>query len=264
MDTTVIALIIGVVAGVLSGMFGIGGGVVIVPALIIFAGFSITMASGTSLAALLLPVGIFACIQYYRAGYLNIKTSAIIAAGLLGGVYFGAELALYLPNMLMKQAYGAFLLYVSWVFIAPLELMKIRKPKPEAVTDEIAKENFLILFLFGIFAGVLSGMFGIGGGIVITPFLMAVLKFNPKKAIGTSLGSLLLPVGLPGVIVYSQNGHLSLEYAAFMAAGIVVGAIFGAKITISLPAKKIKLYYGIFLLLMALDFIFQGLIAAKL
>lgn len=263
MDLSIIAIIIGLVAGVLSGMFGIGGGVVIVPALILIAGFSVAMASGTSLAALLLPVGIFACIQYYKAGYLSIKISAIIALGLLCGVYFGAELAIFLPNEIMKQLYGAFLLYVSWLFIAPLEMLNLRKAKPEQAEVASADRNMPLLFVFGIFAGVLAGMFGIGGGIIITPFLMAVLKFHPKKAIGTSLGALLLPVGLPGVFVYYSNGNLDIQYAAFIALGIVAGAILGAKITISLPTKKIKRIYGFFMLLMALDFIFRGMIASR-
>ena len=256
MEIAIISIIIGIVAGILSGMFGIGGGVVIVPALVLLAGFSIVEANGTSLAALLLPVGIFACIQYYKAGLLNVKISGTIAFGLLCGVYFGAELAIFIDSALLKQFYGIFLLYVCWLFIKPLELIKLQKPKP--YQDEISADGKLLyLWLFGIFTGVLSGMFGIGGGLIITPFLVAVFKFETKRAIGTSLGALLLPVGLPGVLVYYNSGNLSLYYASFVAIGILLGAFVGAKITINTPAGKMKRIYGFFLLLVSLDFLFR-------
>jgi len=259
MEIVLISLIIGIIAGILSGMFGIGGGVVIVPALVLIAGFSIIEANGTSLAALLLPVGIFACIQYYRTGLLNIKISATIAFGLLCGVYFGAELAIYLDNQLLKQMYGIFLLYISWLFIKPFELLKIRKPKP--YSDEVPTDGKLIyLWLFGIFTGILSGLFGIGGGLIITPFLIAVFKFNTKKAIGTSLGALLMPVGLPGVLVYLNSGNLSLNYAVFVAIGLLVGAFIGAKITISMESSYVKRIYGLFLVIISIDFLFRPII----
>ena len=77
--------IIGLVGGVLSGLFGIGGGLVIVPALILVVGFPIATAAGTSLAALLLPVGLFGALEYYRAGHVDIQAAVVIAVGLLVG-----------------------------------------------------------------------------------------------------------------------------------------------------------------------------------
>lgn len=263
MINIIITIALGVVAGVLSGMFGIGGGVVIVPSLIILFSLQLQAASGTSLAALLLPVGIFACMKFYKAGYLSIRTSAYIAIGLLAGVFFGAKLVTSIPNDLLKQFYGIFLLYVSYIFIQPLELLKLKKVKEIDESQLASDANPILLIVLGAATGVLSGMFGIGGGLVITPFLMAVLKFHPKKAIGTSLGALLLPVGLPGVIVYHQAGNINLEFAICIAIGMVFGSILGAKITLNLPAKNIKRAYGFFLLLIALDFLFRGLIAAR-
>ncbi|MCU0481084.1 MAG: sulfite exporter TauE/SafE family protein, partial [Anaerolineae bacterium] len=95
-------LIVGFVAGILSGMFGIGGGVVIVPALIIFLGFSITQATSTSLAALLMPVAIFAVLQYYRQKLIDIRGAALIAIGLLITSWFGADLAINLDKKALQ------------------------------------------------------------------------------------------------------------------------------------------------------------------
>lgn len=255
MDLWIVCGLIGIVAGVLAGMFGIGGGVVIVPALIFLCGFALPSASGTSLAALLLPVSIFAVVQYHKAGYMNIRAAMWIALGLLSGVYFGAEFALGLPADLLKQLYGIFLLYVSYMFIQPLDYFRKDKKKVE----KPYRDNLPIYYLLfiGIIAGLLAGMFGIGGGLVITPFLMGVAGFDPKKAIGTSLAALLLPVGLPGVILYYQSGNLNFAYAAPVAAGLVIGSIIGAKITISMSSKLIKKTYGVFVLIMALYFILQ-------
>ena len=102
--------IIGLVGGVLSGLFGIGGGLVIVPALILVAGFPIATAAGTSLAALLLPVGLFGALEYYRAGHVEIQAAAVIAVGLLVGAYFGARIGTSLPPEVAQRAFGIFLL----------------------------------------------------------------------------------------------------------------------------------------------------------
>lgn len=258
-----IAFIIGLVAGVAAGMFGIGGGVVIVPALILVFSLPLHLATGTSLAALLLPVGIFACIKFYKSGFLNVKIAALIAFGLFLGVFFGAKLVTMISPNLLKTFYGIFLLYVSISFIKPVVIFKMKKS--QVVTEDTQRDiNPIYSILLGLLAGVLSGMFGIGGGLVITPFLMYVLRFNPKLAIGTSLGALLLPVGLPGVIVYYNNGFIVLNYAIAIAFGIVFGAILGAKITLALKTQTVKAIYGFFLLLMALDFIFHGSIASKI
>jgi uncharacterized protein len=113
MPAIVLIAIIGLIGGVLSGLFGIGGGLVIVPALILVAGFPIATAAGTSLAALLLPVGLFGALEYYRAGNVDIRAAAVIAVGLLIGAYFGARLGTALPPETVQRAFGIFLLIVG-------------------------------------------------------------------------------------------------------------------------------------------------------
>jgi uncharacterized protein len=113
MPAIVLIAIIGLTGGVLSGLFGIGGGLVIVPALILVAGFPIATAAGTSLAALLLPVGLFGALEYYRAGHVEVQAAAVIAVGLLIGAYFGARLGTALPPEVVQRAFGIFLLIVG-------------------------------------------------------------------------------------------------------------------------------------------------------
>ena len=108
-------LIIGLVAGVAGGMFGIGGGAIMVPAMVLLMGLDQKFATGTSIAAQILPIGILAAIVYYREGNLNFKYAVLIAVGLIIGNYFGALFANqpYITSETMKKLYGIFLLLIG-------------------------------------------------------------------------------------------------------------------------------------------------------
>lgn len=110
---TLTFLLIGLGAGVLSGLFGIGGGVLIVPALIFLARMEPTTATGTSLGALLLPVGLLGAWEYHRNGNLDLGASVLIAAGLFVGVWFGARFAQTLSPVALTRAFAAFLVLVA-------------------------------------------------------------------------------------------------------------------------------------------------------
>lgn len=105
--------IIGIIAGVLSGLFGIGGGVVIIPALTFFKGFSQLTAQGTSLVAMLPPVGILAFLTYYKKGNVDITAGIIICIAMLIGAKFGAQFANELPTGVLKKAFGIFIILVG-------------------------------------------------------------------------------------------------------------------------------------------------------
>ncbi|MBD2430523.1 MULTISPECIES: TSUP family transporter [Fischerella] len=108
-------LVIGLVAGVAGGMFGIGGGAIMVPAMVLLMSMDQKFATGTSIAAQILPIGILAAIVYYRNGNLNIKYAVIIAVGLIVGNLFGALFANqpFVSSELMKKLYGIFLLLIG-------------------------------------------------------------------------------------------------------------------------------------------------------
>jgi uncharacterized protein len=109
---------IGMIAGVLAGLFGIGGGLIIVPALIILAHMPATTAIGTSLGALLLPVGLLGAWEYWRNGFLHVRVSLLLAVGLFIGAWFGARIATQLPPMVLRRAFAVFLVLVAvrlWV-----------------------------------------------------------------------------------------------------------------------------------------------------
>ncbi len=108
-----ILLAVGVFTGVMAGMLGIGGAVVMVPALVFILGFSQQMAQGTSLAVMLPPIGIIAAYNYWKAGQVNLKFALILAVAFLIGSYFGSKLALNLPQPVLKKIFGILLLLVA-------------------------------------------------------------------------------------------------------------------------------------------------------
>lgn len=106
-------ILIGIVAGILSGMFGIGGGIVIVPALVYFCGFSQLKAQGTSLAIMLPPVGIAAFTYYYKKGQVDLKAGILICIFIVIGSLFGAKIANNIPISILKKTFGVLMLLIS-------------------------------------------------------------------------------------------------------------------------------------------------------
>lgn len=243
-------LILGLFAGILSGLFGIGGGIIMVPTLIAIFGMDMLNANATSLAAMLLPVGIFGVITYYKAGYINVRNALWISLGLLIGSYFGAELAVSVDVKVLSKLYAAFLLYIAVGYLNLPALFRKNKTViiDPIINNEKVKYSFWIFIAVGIFAGVIAGLFGKGGGLVIVPVLVKFLKYDAKSAAATSLAALQLPVGLPSIIVYAQAGYLNWIFAGLMAVGIVIGVFFGTKLALKLPASMFKKVFAFFLL----------------
>lgn len=108
-----IYLIIGLAAGIMSGFLGIGGGIIIIPALTMILGYSQQQAQGTSLALLLPPIGLLAVINYYRAGSMNLKAAAIMAVTFVVGSYFSSKVVVNMPEHLVKKVFATFLLFYA-------------------------------------------------------------------------------------------------------------------------------------------------------
>lgn len=117
-------------------------------------------------------------------------------------------------------------------------------------------QTILILVIIGVAAGVLGGLVGVGGGIIIVPSLVYFLSFSQKSAQGTSLGLLLLPVGILGVLQYYKQGHVDFKVVTIIAIGFLAGSYFGSKIALSLPQETVKKIFAIMLLLIGFKMLF--------
>ncbi len=110
-------LLVGTFTGAVSGMFGIGGGVFVIPAMVYFFGFSQKMATGTSLGMLLPPIGILAFIQFYRSGNVSVPAMVLLVVGFLAGSWLSAGYAVALPDVLLKRLFGGVLIVMGSIYI---------------------------------------------------------------------------------------------------------------------------------------------------
>ena len=115
--TQVLYVVLGVIAGMASGLIGIGGGIIVVPVLIYIFGFSQHAAQGTTLAMLIPPIGLLAAWAYYKQGYANIPVAGLICLGFVLGGYFGAKLAIGFPEVMLRKIFGVCLLAIAGYMI---------------------------------------------------------------------------------------------------------------------------------------------------
>jgi uncharacterized membrane protein YfcA len=113
LQTVLLLILVGLAAGALSGMVGIGGGIIIVPALVFILGFSQLQAQGTSLGLLLLPVGILAVLNYYKQGYIDVKVVGIMCVSFVLGGWLGSKFSLSIPQEMVKKIFAIVLLLVA-------------------------------------------------------------------------------------------------------------------------------------------------------
>jgi uncharacterized membrane protein YfcA len=133
--TILILIIIGLAAGMLSGMIGVGGGIIIVPALVYFLAFSQQKAQGTSLGILLLPVGILAVMQYYKHGHIDVKVVVIVSLSFIIGGFFGSKLALSLPEATLKKIFAVIMILIA------LKMLLLDKPANNNTTTQTTNQK---------------------------------------------------------------------------------------------------------------------------
>ena len=122
-QTILIIILVGVAAGMLSGLVGVGGGIIIVPALVYFIGFSQKNAQGTSLALIMLPVGILGVLQYYKQGHVDWKIVGLLAVGFVAGSFFGSKLALSISQETLKKVFAVLMIIIA------IKMLFLDKPK---------------------------------------------------------------------------------------------------------------------------------------
>jgi uncharacterized membrane protein YfcA len=116
----------------------------------------------------------------------------------------------------------------------------------------------LLYVVLGLIAGILSGLIGIGGGVMIVPSLIFWFGFSQQEAQGTTLGLLVPPIGILAAWTYYQQGYVNLRVAALICLGFVVGGLLGAKVAVVLPSKILEKIFGVALLSIALKMIFNN------
>jgi uncharacterized membrane protein YfcA len=248
----------GLVAGVLSGVFGIGGGVVLVPMLALLLGLGQHEAQGMTLAILLLPVGLAAVVEYHRGGHVRWRLVGPLIAGFLGGVWAGSVGASAVPEQPLRLLFVAFL-----VMLAVRNWRAVSKPLGSPGRVEAAaptRRSWLHAVWIGALGGAASGLLGIGGAVLMIPLLVAVLGLTQHEAQGTSLAVMLPPIGLPGVLVYAgARGGLPWLVIGTVAGGFLIGAALGARVVRQVAGPALVRAFAVFQLTVAVGLLWRAL-----
>ena len=232
---------IGLMAGLLSGMFGVGGGTVIVPLLVLLVGFDQRRAAGTSLAAIV-PTATIGVISYAVLGDVAWLPAAILAVGAIVGAQIGTRLLPRVSQRVLRWGFVAFLLVV----VVSLFLVV---PSREAVL-EIGWASGLALAALGVGTGVVSGLIGVGGGIVVVPFLMLVFGASDLVAKGTSL-LMMIPAALSGTFGNLRTGNVELLPAVVIGAAACTTTALGAWLATLVEPAVGNALFAVFLVFIA-------------
>ena len=237
------SLVLGLAAGVIGGLFGVGGGLLIVPGLVLWLGFEQRRASATSLAVV---VGSSAAAATRLAGDGSVELDPVLGIflGAVLGVWVGVRAAGLIPNHWLARG------FVALMLAAALRLAFLSTE--DAVGDSVLKGKWELLMLIGIglLAGTLSAALGVGGGVVYVPALVTLVGLEQIVAQGTSL-AVILPTALFGSALHARAGRVDWKVALTAGAGAVLGALVGAEIALGLSDLTRRRLFAGFLLLVA-------------
>lgn len=244
----------GAAAGGLSGLFGIGGGIILVPLMGALLGLDQHQAQGVSLAVMLAPIGLPAVLHYRKAGYrIRWKLVGILLVGFVVGVSAGSLMANAIPNRPLRWGFVAFLLVMAARYAY---LTKAKKAAAPRVERDLAEKVGIGLAIGGM-AGLLSGLLGIGGGAIIIPLLAVWMGLPQHEAQATSLALMLPPIGLPGVLIYAGGHGLPWAMIVFAGLGFAAGSLFGARFATGMRGRSLQGAFAGFMVLMAVLLAFK-------
>lgn len=241
-------LTIGLLTGLLSGTFGVGGGIVCTPLLRLWLHYSAHEAVGTTLA-LIVPTSLAGALSYARQGRCQYSLVAKMALPAILACIFAAQLTVYVHGGHLMLAFAGL------ISLAALDLLfsfseKLKKESASEDDQAPIKIKLTSCIAIGILVGLLSGFFGVGGGFVLIPILLALYKMPVKQAFGTSL-LLVACISIPGSVSHFWHGHVKLESALTMALSAVPGSILGSKAALKMKDVYLKKGFGLIMLLVS-------------
>ncbi|MEC5184519.1 putative membrane protein YfcA [Cryobacterium sp. MP_3.1] len=231
----------GVIGGLLSGLFGVGGGIVMVPLLISLVRMDQRRAATTSLAAIV-PTSIVGSLTYLANGHIDLIAGAIIAAGAVVGALIGSNLLQRIP-----------LFWLRWLFIALLIVVAARMLVVEPERGAALELNWIVVLGYlalGLTMGIASGLFGIGGGVIAVPALVAVFGVSDLIAKGTSL-LVLVPTSIVGTVANLRAGLVDLPAGLVVGAAATVAAVPGVALAVLIPPRLSSILFAVLLILAA-------------
>ena len=266
-------LVVGAVSGVLSGMFGIGGGMITTPAIRLLLGGSAIAAVATPLP-IIIPTAITGAVGYTRRGLADVRAGWIVGgSGALAAVA-GAYATRWIGGSALMIATGVLVVYMAADMLfagrragagahAPEPSVSASEEGPLLVSDDAVdgapasdadasaapagtRAPAAKLALLGLGAGLYSGLLGLGGGFVIVPLLIRLFGFGTKRAIGTSLVAIAI-LSVPGTITHALLGHIDWRLAIALSLTVIPGAWLGARVTAAASERHVRAAFAIML-----------------
>ncbi|NLA64641.1 MAG: sulfite exporter TauE/SafE family protein [Leucobacter sp.] len=241
-----IALVgVGLAAGMLSGLFGIGGGTIIVPALVLWLHMPQRLAAGTSVAAIL-PAAVVGAISYGAQGNVDWVAALCLALGIVIGAQLGTFLLSRLPVKALQWGFVVFLLIiiVSLWFVVPQREDQI----------SITWLTGLFLVLTGFMTGVLSGVLGVGGGIIVVPVLMFFFGSNDLDAKGSSL-VMMIPGSISGTLGNLRRQNVDMRAALIVGISASVCVPFSSVLATLLDPFVANVLFSFYLVIIAIQMV---------
>ncbi len=262
-------LLFGIFTGVLAGLLGIGGGLLLVPALIL-SGASTIQATATSLIGVFLSAT-SGSLRNLRAGELNWKISLNLAAFGILTAQVGAWIGDRLPDRLLSLGFALLLIITIFLMSLRKRLAKQEQQHARETAASIAEEDqaggkvqghaseaqppeksyqFGSVTGIGLLAGLLSGLFGVGGGVVMVPLQMLILGEQIKAAVRTSLGA-IVAIAASGLVQHTLNNNVLWIPGIALGIGGILGAQFGSRLLPKLPDQAVGVLFRILLIALA-------------
>jgi uncharacterized membrane protein YfcA len=234
-------VIIGLIGGVLSGAFGIGGGIIMVPLLIAMAGLDQRTAAATSLVAII-PAALVGSITYLANGEIDLAAAGLVAVGAVAGTLVGTRLLRRIS-----------LVWLRWMFIALIvavaaRMLLVAPERGESV--ELTVWVALGYIALGLVMGVASGLFGIGGGVIAVPALVAVFGASDLVAKGTSL-LVMLPTAIAGTASNARARIVDVRAGLVVGLAATVGSLPGVALALVMPPRLSGILFAALLLVAA-------------
>ncbi|PWB97297.1 sulfite exporter TauE/SafE family protein [Salinibacterium hongtaonis] len=240
---------VGLLAGFFSGLFGVGGGIVIVPLLVLLLAFPQRLASGTSLAAIL-PTAIAGSIGYAVRGEVDWVAAGCLAVGAIAGSLIGTWMLARISQGWLRWAFVAFqlIMAVSLFFVVPARETSL----------DYSVGTVLALAGVGLFTGILSGLLGVGGGVIVVPVMLLFFGMGDLVAKGTSL-VMMIPTATTGTISNLRNRNSDLRAAGIIGLLAIPASFGGIAVAAAIPPQLGSILFALLLLFTASQLIIKGL-----
>ncbi|RFB18483.1 sulfite exporter TauE/SafE family protein [Bacillus sp. HNG] len=252
MQDLLIYVILGLCIGVMSGFFGIGGGFILTPTLILM-GFSPVIAIATSLLYTV-ATSLSGVVAHFRLKHIKWETSIIIGISGVIATQFAHPFVLFLGKYQLENTVIP-LMYLALTLYFSISILVSKSPSKEQSTRK-TKYAYGKIVLIGLFAGFISTALGVGGGFIIVPLLMSVLAFQPKYAVGTSLLSVFMIV-VAGFTTYASTVELDYGVIVSLIIGALIGGQLGAMVTNVYEDKQVRYFLAGLYIATGLSLVFK-------